>query len=57
MATKDIFKLAQNFGDDIELYYNDSQSDMMISAENIDTLLEEDFLETVYGIKARVLAD
>ena len=54
LATKDIFKLAHELGSDVPDYYDDDECARMISEDNMEQLIEEEFLEAVYGAKSRL---
>jgi len=49
LATKDIFKLAHQFGDDVDDLYDDDSCAKMVDEENMEMLIEDEILEHVYG--------
>jgi len=54
LATKNIFKLAHAFGEDVADFYEDADVENMLSNDNIEVLIEDVFLEHVYGAKSRL---
>lgn len=49
LATKDIFKLAHQYGDDVDDLYDDDSCAKMVDQETIEMLIEDEILEHVYG--------
>ena len=54
LATVEIFKLAHQLGQGISDYYEEDEYELMVSNETMETMIEERFLETVYGAQSRV---
>jgi len=54
LASKFIFKLAHELGDEVQNFYTDAECDKMLSGDNIEALVEDDFLESVFGLKSRI---
>lgn len=54
LASKDIFKLAHSLGEEIEDLYDDECCDTLLSSDNMDIMIEDIFLEHVYGASSRL---
>ena len=57
LATCDIFKLAVKFGENIRDFYTDSECAQMVNEENLEAMIEDHFLEVVYGMTSRITAE
>ena len=57
LASHDIFKLAHQFGKDVEDFYDDMSYEKMIDDDNIETLIEDEILEYVYGVSSTLTND
>ena len=56
LATRDVFNAAHTLNG-AEKYYDDATVDTMLSEDNIEALIEDVFLEHVYGAKSRLPND
>jgi hypothetical protein len=54
LATKDIFKLAHELGEEVAEHYTEDECATMLSEDNMEALIEDEFLEAVYGAKSRL---
>ena len=57
LCTRDIFKLAHELGDEVPDYYDDEECGNMVTADNMDVLIEDKFLETVFEANSRLNAE
>lgn len=54
LSSKEIFNLAYLFGDGVEEYYDGAEYGKMCSDETMDVMIEDMFLEQVYGAASRL---
>lgn len=57
LCTNEIFKLAHELGEEVPDYYEDNECDKMINSDNMDALIEDQFLETVFEANSRLNAE
>ena len=57
LASKNIFKLANELGSDCPDYYTDEDCETMLNEDNVEVLVEDHFLEGVFGAKSRLEND